>query len=297
MTDGIFIVICLPNSIDVKYYVLSTLTRVLLEKLRKYHKNDAQLLVFSKDFIGEEVFAFGVYEKHEIQSVLASLDFDCSHETLLDIGANIGNHAVQFAPHFKQVRCYEPNPLTFKILQINTRNLANLERNNFGLSNRNENAQLTVPTHNVGGAHVSEHSTETGVDIQLKVGDEVISDPFAVIKIDVEGHELEALQGLRNSILEYKPLICFELINTEDNSIALIDYLASLGYVNYYMPHERGYKGNKRKSFFLTFLNGLFFKRSTKLREVTTIDKTFYNLLICEHPESSFRIKDTNIKR
>ena len=285
----------MPNIRDVKYYLLSTFTRIFLGKLRKYHKDEPQLLVFSKDFIGEEVYAYGAYEKNEIKAILSSLDFDCSTVTALDIGANIGNHAIQFSYHFKKVICFEPNGLTFEVLKINTRHTDNVELNNVGLSNKQKSAFLSVPDQNVGGASITSEKNKGDTAIELRIGDENISEEFGLIKIDIEGHEKEALEGLQRSIAQYKPVICFELINTEENAKALIGSLKGMGYEHFYIPRERGLFGNRSKSFFFTFLNGLFFKKSQKLVEIKRFDRKFYNLIICEHPDSNYRIKETNV--
>ena len=40
--------------------------------------------------------------------------------TVLDIGANIGNHSLFFSNYFYKVLSFEPHPKIFKVLAINT---------------------------------------------------------------------------------------------------------------------------------------------------------------------------------
>ena len=48
------------------------------------------------------------------------------------------------------------------------------------------------------------------------------------IKIDVEGHELEVLQGARETLLKYKPTIFIETF--PDKKTKVHEYLTNLGY-------------------------------------------------------------------
>lgn len=277
-----------------KYYLLSTITRLLLGKLRKYHKKEDQLLVFSRDFIGEEVFAYGVYEKNEINTILSSLDFDLSESNALDIGANIGNHTLQFSKHFKNVYCFEPNKIIFDILKINTRNRTNTHLFNFGLSHEATRSYLTVPEFNFGGASITKTKEVGSVEINLKVYDEEFDQEISLVKIDVEGHELNVLKGMVKAISKNKPVICFELINTDSTATNLIEGLKEMGYRKFYSPHKRGIFATSNSSI-LTFVNGMFYKLRPELKEITRFDKKLYNLILCEHEDSKFHIKEENI--
>jgi hypothetical protein len=55
-----------------------------------------------------------------------------------------------------------------------------------------------------------------------------------VIKIDVEGHELEVLKGAENTIKKYMPTLLIEIFNFDTNEVP--KYLKSLGYGD---PEER----------------------------------------------------------
>jgi FkbM family methyltransferase len=280
-----------------KYYILSNITRVLLGKLKKYHKEDEQLLVFTNDFIGAELYAFGVYEKNEIETIISSLDFDLSKNNVLDIGANIGNHSVQFSNYFNMVYCFEPNKIIYEVLEINIRKHPNIYSLNVGLSDENKNSYLSIPNHNFGGAAVTSEKEEDVVEIYLKVLDDFFNNEFSLVKIDIEGHEPQALRGMRKLLEKNKPVICFELINTLDSGQDIIKELKELGYQNFYIPYEPGFfMRRKSNSFTMTFLYGLFFKQKRKLVEVTNFNKRFYNLILCEQKDSKYRLKKDSIR-
>jgi len=53
--------------------------------------------------------------------------------------------------------------------------------------------------------------------INVITGDEILSElgvsPISIVKIDVEGAELEVLEGLKSTLAEHKPFVFFEVLN------------------------------------------------------------------------------------
>ncbi len=281
-----------------KYYILSHITRLFLGALRKYHRKEGKLLVFSNDFIGEEVFAYGIYERNEINTLLAVLDFESSDEVILDIGANVGNHAIQFAKHFKKVICFEPNKLMFDVLKLNTRHAENVIHYNVGLSDSNKEGFLQIPNDNFGGGSVTQSINKKNIPISLKRGDDFLQVEFSVIKIDVEGHETKALSGLEELIIKNKPLICFELIHKTSDDLAIIELLKKIGYAHFYVPFQKSlFPNSGKKSFTKNFIDGLLFKPKNQLKEIDHFNDSFYNMILCEHADSNFKVKKGMIKK
>jgi hypothetical protein len=58
--------------------------------------------------------------------------------------------------------------------------------------------------------------------------DQLVTNRVDLIKIDVEGMELDVLEGAQASLLRYKPIMLIEVIKT--NRQLLQDRLISLGY-------------------------------------------------------------------
>mgnify|MGYP002622034880 FL=1 len=135
----------------------------------------------------------------------------------LDIGANVGNHALYFALMLgaRRVMVIEPNPLALPALVGNV--LANgldgrvdLSRLGFGLSD-----------HNAGGYAMKRHDVNLGAtrlrvapegDLTVRIGDEVF--PRArpdLVKIDVEGMEMGVLRGLEALIARARPVLLVEV--------------------------------------------------------------------------------------
>ncbi len=152
--------------------------------------------------------------------------------TILDIGANIGSHSIYWAIERNAAKVYsfEPLPSTFEILKKNIE-LNKLEDKiipyNFGLSDKKSKAMLQAYDHtNIGSA--SFIKDKNGI-FELKTLDSLkIKDKIDLIKIDVEGAEVEVLQGAKKTILKNKPTIVIESFHNKDK---VDEILNSLGYL------------------------------------------------------------------
>jgi FkbM family methyltransferase len=77
-----------------------------------------------------------------------------------------------------------------------------------------------------------DESTKTTVSCHRL--DDIYKGRVSLIKIDVEGHELEVLKGAENTIKKYMPTLLIEIFDFENNEVP--KYLKSLGYDD---PEER----------------------------------------------------------
>jgi len=92
----------------------------------------------------------------------------------------------------------------------------------------------------MGGSRIvtSADNTDNYIQIEVRTLDSVacgIDMPIGLIKLDVEGHELAALGGARNTILKHHPIILFEQ-NAADfkNGLSpVIQLLESFGYASF----------------------------------------------------------------
>lgn len=82
--------------------------------------------VFAFDHIGHSIAVDGIYEKDELQIIKEwLLKNNLIRGVALDIGANVGNHAIFFSTLYKWVYSFEPHPLTVKLLNLNTELFSN----------------------------------------------------------------------------------------------------------------------------------------------------------------------------
>jgi len=68
-----------------------------------------RIAIYANDHIGQQIEANGVYENDEIKSVLSfctHVDANIYEKSAVDIGANIGNHSIQYAQHFRHIYAF-----------------------------------------------------------------------------------------------------------------------------------------------------------------------------------------------
>jgi FkbM family methyltransferase len=159
-----------------------------------------QLIVFSQDFIGHHINISGFYEYYELSTLfdwLSQGKREVFDGIAVDIGANIGNHALYFSDFFREVHCFEPNPRTFKVLALNAELASNIKCFNVGISDAERIVRMDTPNDNVGAARVSDTAADLREGVTLTLLDTalVTDDRVRLIKVDVEGHEYQALLG------------------------------------------------------------------------------------------------------
>lgn len=176
-----------------------------------------RITVFSNDFIGKKIARVGLYEKESLEylnALLARIDAP----VVLDIGANIGNHALAFATQAAAVHAFEPLPEVVAVLEHNVRqnDLENIHVHRYALSDENSEAVLYQNrSGNVGGSSFDRGAGDVEeIRVPKRVGDEVVEelglDRIDLLKIDVEAHEAYVLIGLINTLRELRPFITME---------------------------------------------------------------------------------------
>lgn len=221
-------------------HIFETLLIKLLSSLSiNYIKNnDLQVAIFAFDGIGTTINVKGVYEREQLDTVISWLDSNqLIKGSAVDIGANIGNHSLYFSRYYSEVFSFEPNPRTFKLLEINSSLVNNITPFNFGLSDMIGNVPMQFCKENMGGSKiVSEDKKGSNiVNIEVKPFDSIAHEfnlPIGLIKLDVEGHEYAAISGAKNAIKINKPIILFEqaAVDFKNGISPVIELLKSFGY-------------------------------------------------------------------
>jgi FkbM family methyltransferase len=158
--------------------------------------------------------------------------------TYLDIGANIGNHALFFLTQTEceQLIAVEGNADVIPILKSNlARNLpagGNYTVVEDFLSNDAQVFFNRDRTGNVGSSFLTR--VQLGLDshpVSARRLDEIVDANMKVsyLKLDVEGHELEVLKSGSALLRSDRPEICVEVISTAPDEIT--SYLRSFGYL------------------------------------------------------------------
>ena len=201
--------------------------------------------------LGYERYLF-IFSKHKIRTLkkdkkegdfFAFMKAIENEGDILDVGANIGIMTAHLSQTFpkRTIHCIEPVPSNLKILKkiIYEYNLINAKVHNVAVGNEEKELEMVLPVHqNVkmqGLAHVVHDSIYEWNEgekfkVQSKKLDTLFSDtPIAGIKMDIENFEFFALDGAREILTKYKPVVYLELWENE-NREKCFELLESLGY-------------------------------------------------------------------
>ena len=74
----------------------------------------------------------------------------------------------------------------------------------------------------------------TGLRIECKIFDELDITNVGYVKIDIEGHEYEALLGMRNMLSRDHPVIMIEIHDSCSTKNDTMRILVELGYITHY---------------------------------------------------------------
>ncbi|CAN5416298.1 hypothetical protein BH11PSE11_BH11PSE11_00820 [soil metagenome] len=190
-------------------------------------------------YLGKALLAYGECCEVEVQFLIGLLSMRPG--AVVEIGTNIGTHTVPIAKalalQYRELHVFEPQPFIFQNM------CANLALN--GLQNvrawplacggpQQESVTFARQDYlaqgNFGGVSMAAQNATEGIVVPCVRLDEILGgETVSLIKIDVEGFELFALQGAENILAKSRPVLFVEN-DRVDNSRALIEWLWSHGY-------------------------------------------------------------------
>lgn len=152
----------------------------------------------------------------------------------LDIGANIGNHSIMFSSYYNDIEVFsfEPFLSNYELLSYNTRFYPKIHPLKLALGSNEGIVHISSDNNtNKGGASLS----IKGEKCPVMALDSLNIKNISFIKIDIEGHELSAIEGAIKTIIQSKPIIWIEDFTGET-----IDYLVNN--LNYKIQIKEAYK-------------------------------------------------------
>lgn len=201
------------------------------------------------------LYQTGTYEKGTIQLLG---DFLKKGSIFMDIGANIGlmsTIASKIVGEKGRVYAVEANPKTIEVLRHNCAiNLCeNIEILPIALASEKGSAILYENWNvNRGGASLISQGDEHGITVSKERLDDLFSpdSPVHLVKIDVEGFELEVLKGGFDWFKTQQPVFIIEVSTQRSNQEgatpeSIMSFVAELG--NYSFYKQKGTKERRGK--------------------------------------------------
>jgi FkbM family methyltransferase len=159
------------------------------------------------------------------------LEFLCllgEQNVILDIGANFGNHTLFFSRFLKHesIYAFEPIKDNYEILKKNCPGVFCIRR---AVSSTPTEKIMAVDRNFMGRAYVHGEGCQGSFQRIEKVSSIRLDDFYygdvSLIKIDVEGHELDVLKGGQSLLRQHMPNILIESCD-----VKAVDYLQTQGY-------------------------------------------------------------------
>lgn len=186
-------------------------------------------------FLDWSVYFYGAYSKHELfllKDLICELDKD---SIFVDVGANVGNHALYMSRFAEKVYAFEPYEVVRSKLEekILINNIKNIEVIPVGLGIEDSEMDYFAPvSHNLGtGSFMTSHAEGSNSyygKLKLVKGDNYFIKNIPrvnLMKIDVEGFESYVLLGLKNNLYINRPIIYMEFSDTTRRSFKSFDEL------------------------------------------------------------------------
>ena len=220
-------------------------------------------------FNGKDFFEYNLYDYAKINlykdSVLSRLiwnkfekdetDYMCKvlkkGDVFIDVGSNIGLFSLiasKIVGDKGKVICFEPSPLTYTRLKENVtiNNFNNLDVRNLGLSDSIGELTFYVSNNGYDAWNSFSPSADNKLELSIKVPvstldfelNEIDKSKIKLVKIDVEGWEKFVLQGAKDFLINFNPIVMVEF--TEQNTFNsgypvhdIYDIMNSYGYTWY----------------------------------------------------------------
>jgi FkbM family methyltransferase len=178
--------------------VLPTGLRMLLPRTSKF---------------ASEVFITGSHVDWGSEEVFAN-HLDASG-VVLDVGANIGYYSLYVLPRISGVHAFEPDPRALTVLRANVAGHANAHIHSLAVS-KGTGKSFFILEPNSEVSHLADPSTQPSderCDIEVTTIDNFVAERglrITGIKIDVEGADLDVIEGAVRTLESQFPLVLTE---------------------------------------------------------------------------------------
>jgi FkbM family methyltransferase len=210
------------------------------------------------NFVDWTVFYYGAFARNELlllAEIAGKLRAAGKPVNFFDVGANVGHHSLFMSSHADHVFAFEPFPMVRAEMARKLRhaNAGNATIFAVALGDRNETGAFHTPIDaNQGTGTLSDFlpgnaSAET-IPVDVVRGDDFFLanrlPPVSLLKMDVEGYEAKALDGLRETIRRDRPPVLTEIHGPTRSGFETAERLKELLYPDHLLFDVGARRGN-----------------------------------------------------
>lgn len=156
------------------------------------------------------------YQYHKLEAAMAFIP-ENRRRVCIDVGSHVGLWGMHLVKLFDFVHGFEPIQEYIDLWEKNVPEISKYIVHNVGLGAEGGEASFVIPRDMTGNTHVvfdgedrAEKGEEIVSDIEIRTLDSYGLDHIDFIKIDVEGFELQVVQGAKETLLKNKPFMVIE---------------------------------------------------------------------------------------
>ena len=214
--------------------------------------------LFSESFLLERRLRRSIEKNYE-KELNITQRFSDRNKDAVDIGVYRGIYSYKLSQEFNHVHSFEPNSFIFPFLKKNlTKIIRNISLYNYALSNLTGSTELRIPIrskaffksnyeelYRLGAASIHTNNRFDkfhSMKVEKKKLDDILLDKkIGFIKIDVEGHEKEVIEGAKNIIKKNRPVLLVEIEERHSKNTVndTINYINKFGYVSFYLSENK----------------------------------------------------------
>lgn len=189
------------------------------------------------------------------------LNLELSGQTVYDVGGDQGIYTLFFADRVGpegRVYTFEPNPLSYRriVANVELNGFKNVEVRPIGLGEKKDRLSFVFPegepargsANSAIGAQIRQEKNVHTIEIDVNSLDAEITASALpkpdMVKIDVEGLEIDVLRGMRETIKAHRPKMFIEVHGAdiqckEENAREVVQFLLDAGYTVFHVESEQ----------------------------------------------------------
>jgi len=198
-----------------------------------------------KDCVLHAIINNQIWDNNLVYYIQSRISAD---SVILDLGGNFGQMSVMFSKmvaHGGHVHVFEADPFIYSVMAKNLAENHCINVTTYQSAVWNENGlDLFYPEADFTrfdsyGSYGIDPTTTTGQPVKSITIDSLGLTKVDLIKIDVQGSDLNAMKGAVNTIAKFKPIIVFEYesLFNEEFGVTWNDYIQFIDSIGYHITH------------------------------------------------------------
>ena len=162
-----------------------------------------------------------------------------------DIGSNVGLRSVFALSQNRPTVLFDPNPEVSKICHqmIEANNYSNYKIEQTGVSDSEGQLNFYISSSAYMSSFDKEHAAKDKIVGEIKIPVTTMNLYLKsnsqyqpkILKIDVEGFEINVLRGASDLLKKFQPTLLIEILDTGQNRKEIIEYMKTFNYQAYYL--------------------------------------------------------------